>query len=279
MTVATEDHGPVDPDGVTTSVVTLTDTSRSTPAAGSRPAEETRVLDTHLYEPSGEGPFPLVVFAHGLNGHPRKFTDLHRAWAAAGYVVAAPVFPLSNDENPGGGDVRDLREQPGDLSFVLDRLLDGDSPLRVNVDAARIGAGGLSLGGATVYGMVYDACCRDPRVAAAMVLDGNELAFSPDLSSGPPLFIAHAEGDTALPYDNAARHFAVAAVPAAFLTLHEVAHAEPYENTPDPADELVELVTVAWWDRHLGGDHGALGRVEAAVVAAGSLATWEDRLG
>ena len=80
---------------------------------------------------------------------------------------------MSNDEAPGGSEFIDLGEQPADLGFVLDELLGPESRLEAPVDPELIGAGGLSLGGATVYGLVYDDCCRDDRVAAAMVLDGD----------------------------------------------------------------------------------------------------------
>lgn len=42
------------------------------------------------------GPFPLVVFAHGFNITPAPYARLLQAWARAGYVVAAPIFPLTN---------------------------------------------------------------------------------------------------------------------------------------------------------------------------------------
>lgn len=278
----TDGAGPYE---VRSSVVTLTDRSRPTPATEGADERPTRDLSTHLFEPVGDGPFPLIVFAHGLNGHPRKFTQLHTAWGEAGYVVAAPTFPVSNDGAPGGSDFIDLDEQPADLGFVLDELLGPDSPLDAPVDPDLIGAGGLSLGGATVYGLVYDDCCRDDRVAAAMVLDGAELAFAPDLTRGPPLLVIHADEDYALPYDGAAASYAAATVPSAFLTLHEAAHAEPYEDVTDPADGLVEQVTIAWWDRWLrgdragGGSEDALARIDVAVADAAPLATWESRVG
>lgn len=277
--------GEADRGGGRASIVTLTDPGRSTPATAGAPERDGRELVTHLYEPKEPGPHPLVVFAHGLDGHPRKFTRLHRAWARAGYVVAAPAFPVSNDEAPGGGDLVDLAEQPADVRFVLDQLLGPDTPLQADVDPDRIGAGGLSLGGATVYGYAYDDCCRDDRVAAAMVLDGAELAFSPDLSQGPPLLLVHADQDPALPHANAAAHYASAAVPAAFLTLHLTTHAEPFEDTASAADELVITTTTAWWDRWLRPAGGASGeeadpleRVEAAVAAVDPLATWQVRV-
>jgi len=42
------------------------------------------------------GPFPLVVFAHGYQLGPDTYARLLRAWARAGYVVAAPAFPRTH---------------------------------------------------------------------------------------------------------------------------------------------------------------------------------------
>ena len=136
-----------------------------------------------------------------------------------------------------------------------------------------------------MYGFVYDDAYRDDRVRAAMVLNANELGFAPDLTRGPPLLLIHADGDPTLPYENTAAHFAAATVPAALLTLHEMTHAEPYEDVTDPADDVVERVTVAWWQLWLGDrrhDHGSDGpseQIDAAVTDAAGLTTWVTRLG
>ena len=81
---AEADTAEVGPFDVRSSVVTLTDPSRPTPSTAEADERPERELSTHLYEPAGDGPFPLIVFAHGLNGHPRKFTQLHTAWAEEG---------------------------------------------------------------------------------------------------------------------------------------------------------------------------------------------------
>ena len=46
------------------------------------------------------------------------------------------------------------------------------SRLYQSIDPKRIGAGGLSLGGATTYGVTFNECCADARITAAEVLDG-----------------------------------------------------------------------------------------------------------
>jgi predicted dienelactone hydrolase len=55
-----------------------------------------------------DGPFPLVVFGHGFALTPGLYARLLYSWAQAGYVVAAPVFPLENAHASGGPDESDL---------------------------------------------------------------------------------------------------------------------------------------------------------------------------
>lgn len=240
---------------------TLVDTARPTQdlADTGVPASDDRTLVTTFTYPDAPGPFPLIAFAHGHYGHPRKFTQLFDEWAAAGFVVAAPTFPLSNDDVPGAASVFGLPDQPGDVSFVISEALrlsgeDGGF-LDGLVDPESIGVGGLSLGGATTYLTAFDECCLDERVDAAMVLDG----LRPDadglhLDSGIPLLIVHADADPVVAYSYAEDAFAAAAAPAYLVTLHEAAHSSPFEDTPDPADQVVLDTTTAFWRRHLAGD-------------------------
>src|SRR5690242_17340592 len=72
-----------------------------------------RPLVTVVRVPETQGPQPLVVFAHGFALTPAVYEHLLDAWAHAGYVVAAPVFPLGNADAPGGPTESDLVNQPG----------------------------------------------------------------------------------------------------------------------------------------------------------------------
>jgi hypothetical protein len=117
---------------VATTTLTFVDTSRSTPPWDGMPSKPSRTLVTTIWYPSrasssvaasAGGRYPLIVFAHGLGGSPQDYQQLLTAWAAAGYVVAAPLFPLSSSETAGGPDGGDIGNQPGDMSFVINQVL------------------------------------------------------------------------------------------------------------------------------------------------------------
>src|SRR3954454_3317119 len=101
---APTDDAPL-PDGVTSRVLQLVDPSRTTDPTpldrGNADATSGRSLPTTLYYPaSGTGPFPVVVFGHGLDAVPSGYRYLLQSWAAAGFVVAAPLFPLTSSAAP-----------------------------------------------------------------------------------------------------------------------------------------------------------------------------------
>lgn len=112
---------PVGPVGDVVRTETFVDPTKETDPPIGTPD---RTLVTTIRFPETGGPYPLIVLAHGFNGHPRKFTELTEAWAKAGYVVAAPAFPLTNDELVVPRVVADYKNQPADVSFVVDQLLE-----------------------------------------------------------------------------------------------------------------------------------------------------------
>lgn len=227
---------------------------------------------TTIYRPNGTGPFPLIVFSHGLAGHPEKFTKLFSAWADAGFAIAAPAFPLTNNqvENP-SSNAGDVGQQPADVSFVLDNVLALDeqrgSRLRNAIDERRIGASGLSLGGLTTYMLVYGECCRDQRINAVAVLDG----FGADapLDGHVPLLIAHSDTDPTIAYSSAREAFTAASAPAWLVTLHGASHASQWENSVTPYDHIAERITTDFWDATLNGNSQAFARLERDATVPG----------
>ena len=57
-----------------------------------------------------DGPFPVVVWSHGVISSGDERNDVLADVARAGYVVVAPTFPLSS--GPQGLDVSDLPNKP-----------------------------------------------------------------------------------------------------------------------------------------------------------------------
>jgi pimeloyl-ACP methyl ester carboxylesterase len=161
--------GSVPPYQVRTESIRLFDPSRSTPARGDVPATSGRVLVTDLFVPVGaSGERPLVVFAHGWNSDPGVYASLLEGWAAAGFVVAAPVFPDSTDLYP-GSPVSNYADQALDMSFVITALLHDHAAL---IDPTRIAVAGHSDGGTDVALMALDPAYADARVRAYVCMSG-----------------------------------------------------------------------------------------------------------
>jgi dienelactone hydrolase len=224
----------------------------------------------------GAGPFPLVIFGHGFNVTPDIYDRLLRAWTRAGYVVAAPVFPLANPNAPGGPDETDLVNQPHDVSFVITSLLaaerEASSPLAGLIDPAHIAATGQSDGADTALAVAYNSSFRDPRVRAVVSLAGAEIpnlgGFS--FSHGePPLLAVQGTADTVNP-PYATDNFYEAAQPPKFrLNLPAAEHLAPY-TTQQPQLHIVAGVTLAFLDYYLKHSSDGLARLASIGSVPGT---------
>ena len=247
----------------------LVDDTRPTPSIGRYRGADRRELPTAVYLPPAAAAAPLIVLAHGFDGHPRKFTDLATHWANAGYAVAVPRFPVSNDEFAGvaGGTffserLGDLEEQARDVSFLLDEVLalNGDSASEIagRVDPDRIGLYGLSMGSLTVWKTMLGPDATEDRVDALMQSDGGFPGDADRLRAVTfPVFMAQSDAERG-PFDPAVIVPQYQAIPTEkyMLVLHGAVHAAVAENTPTSADEAYRLATTVFWDRTLGGRPG-----------------------
>jgi dienelactone hydrolase len=215
------------------------------------------------------GPFPLVVFGHGFAVTPGIYARLLRSWAQAGYIVAAPVFPLGNADAPGGPDEPDLVNQPADMSFVISSVLAAGraaaGPLAGLVDPARIAVAGQSDGGDTALAAAYDPRHRDRRIAAAVILSGAETPYSgsfPFPTDGPPLLATQGTADTINPPALSETFFAAARPPKFLLWLDGAEHLPPYTHG-QPWLGVVERVSTAFLDHYLARRPVSLRRLAA----------------
>lgn len=173
---------------VATATTEYVDPTRPTSASGSWPGAPSRTFPVTLWYPAAAdgtpdrtaGPYPLVLFSHGYAVTPETYRELLSRWAAAGYVVAAPTYPLLSG-SPAGPDHVDYPKSFTDARFVLTRVLadaavtpgSPGAPLLAGlVDPQRVAAAGQSDGEVIAYGTGFLRCCRDARVRAVVAMAG-----------------------------------------------------------------------------------------------------------
>jgi dienelactone hydrolase len=231
-------------------------------------APQPRTLVTIVRYPLARERFPLIVFGHGFAVTPKIYSQLLQAWARAGYVVAAPLFPLGNANAPGGPDESDIVNQPRDMSFVLTQLLLADaattSPLHGLIDPARIAVAGQSDGAMTAFATAYEKPWRDDRVRAAVILSGAELGRHVPIDPTPvPLLAVQGTADHVNEPKYSLALFHAVARPKFLLLLQHAGHLAPY-TTPGARLATVERVSVAFLQRYLG--NGSLSEIEEAAA-------------
>lgn len=207
-----------------------------------------RLLPTTVYVPESGTSAPLVVFGHGMCGHPHKFRRLFGHWAEAGYIVAAPAFPHTNDANPPPYLIDDVVNQPADVSFVLDELL-----ARGLGDADRIGVGGYSLGAETALAVGLHPAYADVRVRAVVGVAG--ALFHPNFATASlrplPLLLVHGSQDTKKDrLRQALKVYEAAHEPKQLVTIEGAGHGI-CQDDGQPHATLVAELTTTFWDRHL----------------------------
>jgi dienelactone hydrolase len=258
-----------------------------TPPAGTAPTGAFAVLERHVrfsrgpdrplpttvWYPDAPGPFPLVLFSHGVTSEPSAYASLLTAWARAGFVVAAPAYPHTA-YGVADYDPVDVINQPLDASYVITRMLTlntkpGD-PLRGRINPARIAAAGHSAGGITTIGMFTGN--RDDRLVAGIVLAGRELFTVP--FSGPPaaLLFVHGKLDRSVSYASGLAAFQSVPWSRAMMAVTKGGHVA---ITKDFGPVIATTTDFLRWS--LYGDAAARGRLRSDATRGG-MATWMDQL-
>ncbi len=233
------------------------------PAAGGVITPTTPQADV----PVAEGAFPLVVFSHGVTATGPTYTGRLQEWARAGYVVAAPTYPLSSGP---GAKITDVVNQPADVSFVIDELLTlpADDPLAGHIDEEAIAATGHSLGAITTLGVSLNSCCADDRLDAAVEISGLRFPFPDgdfDDLGQVPLLAIHGAADGTVPVSGSDTLFEEVPGPAAYLRFPEGGHSDILiADGP-----LIDRVVIAFLDTFLKDDEDALAELPAAVTDSG----------
>lgn len=243
------------------------DESRVTPASGEQPERPERTLDVWIDALDSDEPRPLVIFAHGLTGHPRSHVLLREHLAAAGFVVASPAFPLTNRDS-GRADAGDISGQVGDVGFVIDSML-ADAEFGPRIDPDRIGVIGHSLGGLTTAGVALSAD-GDPRVDAAVVMSAGFGQVRDDVS----VMVLHGDADLVVPIDSSIGSWAFAeGNRRMFVTLVGGDHISGILDDESDHGPIVRGLTAAFFAHELR--HDPTGAVAAATAIGGDLVTIE----
>jgi dienelactone hydrolase len=276
---------------------TFTDTTRPTEGIGSSRSLQTAIFYPAQGRPTTEpvesarpdtkdGPYPLILFSHGLGARGVFYQDVIKTWVSAGYVVAAPDYPLSNQRAPGGASfgraIGDTKNQPADASFVITEVikLDKGGKQFGGIDAKRVGASGHSLGGITTYGVTYSGCCRDKRIKAAIPMSGLAGVVEPAdqyfQDGATPLLGLHGNADGTVPYSAGKEAYTGARAPKFLLTFIGAGHVSPFLGGTDAQATVLKKATVDFWDRYLKGDKAALDKLRTDGNLAGSASLEEQ---
>ncbi len=220
------------------------------PLAGSRPTA---------------GPLPLIMFAPGFMLCSGPYSSLLETWASAGYVVAAVNFPRTNCHLGTAAYEPDLVNQPGDVSYALTRLLalsaEPNDLFSGLIDGQEVGAAGHSDGGDTDAALAANGCCTDHRLTAVAVLSGAEWPPMPGryfAHGAPPMLFVQGSADTINPqWTSMQLYEADQARARYYLDLLDADHMIPYTGA-NPVERLVARVTLAFFNRYVLGQAGAL---------------------
>lgn len=153
-----------------------------------------RDIPIKLYRPIGTGPFPVVIFSHGLGGSREGGKLWGSYWAEHGLIALHLQHPGSDkslwEGQPaankfkalkGAANAGELRTRVADVSFAISELVRHQQAGDVNwasADIAHIGMSGHSFGAVTTQSLagehfpLFGTRMAEPRIAAF-------IAFSP----------------------------------------------------------------------------------------------------
>lgn len=264
-------------------------------------ASRNRDVPVKIYYPkAGAGPFPVIIFSHGLGGTREGYAYLGEYWAAHGYVSVHPQHPGSDDGIFQNGGMRHLWDtlrkvfenptnsfnRAWDVSFTIDqleKLNHEESPLQNRLDLSHLGMAGHSFGAATALivageqGPDVDEKFLDPRIKAV-------IAMSPPVFKGirfdaihVPVFVMTGTRDAGFTR-TADRRTAFDGItsPGTCLVIFNGAdhltfsgHFQWYEKWKDKKYQpLILAATTAFWDAHLRCDASAKAWLEEGGFTA-----------
>jgi predicted dienelactone hydrolase len=171
------------------------------------PGHPERPVPVRVRLPSGTGPYPVILFSHGLGGSVEAGTRWATAWAEAGFAVVHIQHPGSDASLwrglkgqdalaalRKGMDAKQFIARVEDVKHVLDAV---GTPVAIGecslseLDRARIGIAGHSFGAQTVQALAGQQfrtpagliSVGDPRIRAAIAFSPAPARAEPDASA------------------------------------------------------------------------------------------------
>lgn len=144
-----------------------------------------REVPVTVYAPqAGKGPFPVIIFSHGLGGSRDGYEYLGRHWASHGYV-SVHLQHKGSDTEVWKGQTQPYREmqraaaapanalnRPKDVTFAIDKLEElnaKDAKWNGRLDLKHIGVAGHSFGAYTTLASIGQVPpLADRRICAAI---------------------------------------------------------------------------------------------------------------
>ncbi|WP_395846583.1 alpha/beta hydrolase family protein [Cystobacter fuscus] len=252
------------PYGFATRNIVFVDSSRPTAPNRTFPGAPQRTLPTRIYYPvcppdtnaspppddripvASGGPFPLLAYAHGLTSLGDTARHVTEHLATHGYIIVAPLFPLTNRNAPGGPTFEDAANQPEDLAFVMRQvaqLTGANADLGGAVDTRRRALLGFSLGGMTTLIAAYHPILALDGIQAAVAqAPAITCILGPAFFARPlPTLIISGTADELVPISGPERVFSLAPPPVILVELLGGTHSgfmnreAPFlENTDTP---------------------------------------------
>jgi fermentation-respiration switch protein FrsA (DUF1100 family) len=222
-----------------------------------------------VWYPEVPGPRPLIVFAHGFQVGPAPYTALLQAWAAHGYVVAAPEFPLTDQAVAGANlDENDISNQPADLRFVTDSLVAAGSPVAGRINPGEVAVAGHSDGSeSALAASIAPAPAGEPVYRALLAMSVQQL-IGVSHTDNPPMLVTQGDKDTINPPSWGYQVFTQGSSPKFLLVLKGGGHLPPLEAGSAWLPGI-EAVTEAFFDCYVA--HDAPGSAIGAGASPSSL--------
>jgi predicted dienelactone hydrolase len=280
-------------------------------------AARNRDLPVRIYAPaSGAGPFPVIIFSHGLGGSREGYSYLGEYWASHGFISVHVQHPGSDSGvlwppeqmEAAMRNIDNYINRPKDISFAIDQvtaLNRAPGPWQGRFDLDHIGVAGHSFGAYTTMAIAGANPVLpsggvekfgDPRVKAIVAMSVPPLKNQDFAAVKIPslhftgtddqihLVRGDAVKDRRIPYDQAHG-------PDAYLVIFQNGTHMSFsgregllETDADKArdakiHDLVQRGSTAFWDAYLKGDAKAADWLSKGgyAQALGARATFEQK--